>query len=210
MGFHGLAWDIISGRLERLPWTWVAERPQRGIVAGRRPSARSTALSAKTYCGPTGFGPLLVLVLCPPGGSGVGREGVRRGGPAEKLNVVCCGGPGLEYLEWRVFWGWVSGKGGSKVERSSVGRSSVERTNMEWSSVAALNFTCFLFFRVDITHQHSTHNQHIAHISRTVLSTSVVVSVLIVSQRSCSSSGRTVLHGLHAYLWLKKKSTFTW
>ena len=67
---------------------------------------------------------------------------------------------------------------------------------------------CVLLF-VDITHQHSTHNQHIAHISRTVLSTSVVVSVLIVSQRSCSSSGRTVLHGLHAYLWLKKKSTFT-
>ena len=61
---------------------------------------------------------------------------------------------------------------------------------------------------VDITHQHSTHNQHIAHISRTVLSTSVVVSVLIVSQRSCSSSGRTVLHGLHAYLWLKKKEHF--
>ena len=61
---------------------------------------------------------------------------------------------------------------------------------------------------VDITHQHSTHNQHIAHISRTVLSTSVVVSVLIVSQRSCSSSGRTVLHGLHAYLWLKEKNRY--
>ena len=82
-------------------------------------------------------------------------------------------------------------------------------------SRVAVGRHCELFYSitlplVDITHQHSTHNQHIAHISRTVLSTSVVVSVLIVSQRSCSSSGRTVLHGLHAYLWLKKKSTFTW
>ena len=61
---------------------------------------------------------------------------------------------------------------------------------------------------VDITHQHSTHNQHIAHISRTVLSTSVVVSVLIVRQRSCSSSGRTVLHGLHACFKEKNRFTF--
>ena len=62
---------------------------------------------------------------------------------------------------------------------------------------------------VNITNQHSTHSQHIAHISRTVFSTSVVVSVLIISQRSCSSSGRTVLHRPHAYLWLKEKNRFT-
>ena len=34
--------------------------------------------------------------------------------------------------------------------------------------------------------------------------TTVVVSVLIISQRSCSSSGRTVLHRPRAYFWLQE------
>ena len=83
------------------------------------------------------------------------------------------------------------------------------RPSVDPPSVSRALFFSLSFVLVDTTHQHSTHNQHIAHISRTVLSTSVVVSVLIVSQHSCSSSGRTVLHGLHAYLWFKEKNRFT-
>ena len=37
----------------------------------------------------------------------------------------------------------------------------------------------------DITHQHFTHNEHIALISTAVFSISVVVSVFIVSQCQC-------------------------
>ena len=39
---------------------------------------------------------------------------------------------------------------------------------------------------VDITHQHFTHNQHIAHTSTAVFSASVAVPVLLVSQCLCS------------------------
>ena len=39
---------------------------------------------------------------------------------------------------------------------------------------------------VDTTHQHFTHNQHIAHTSTAVFSTSVVVPVPLVSQCLCS------------------------
>ena len=39
---------------------------------------------------------------------------------------------------------------------------------------------------VDITHQHFTHNQRVAHTSTAVFSTSVVVPVLLVSQCLCS------------------------
>ena len=39
---------------------------------------------------------------------------------------------------------------------------------------------------VYITHQHFTHNQHVAHTSTAVFSTSVVAPVLLVSQCLCS------------------------
>ena len=54
---------------------------------------------------------------------------------------------------------------------------------------------------VDITHQHFTHNRHIAHTSTAVFSTSVVVSVCV----RFSSSGHAVLHRPHVHLWLKKR-----
>ena len=41
---------------------------------------------------------------------------------------------------------------------------------------------------VDITHQHFTHDQHVAHTSTAIFSTSVVVPVFLVSQCLCSHS----------------------
>ena len=67
-------------------------------------------------------------------------------------------------------------------------------------------------FSENITHQHLTHNQHVAHISTAVFSTSVAVSVLIFSQCSCLLLvfwTHSVTWTAHSSVWVKKKNNLT-